>query len=58
MKIKLHFAEQWGKDADDFPLAPLGNAPFPHCSDSVEPATIGTFDSRQAREQDETHIDH
>ena len=23
-----------------FPLAPLGNAPFPHCSDYVEPASI------------------
>ena len=32
--------------------------PFSHCSDSVEPATIGTFDSQQVREQDEAHIDH
>ena len=53
MKIRLHFAEQWGKGAIDFPLAPLGNALFPHCSDYVEPATFVMFDSRQVREQDE-----
>ena len=27
MKIRLHFAEQWGKGAKSFPSLPFGNAP-------------------------------
>ena len=54
---RLHFAEQWGKGAIDFPLAPLGNAPFSHRSDYVEHATYVLFDGKQVRKSNEAPKD-
>ena len=55
--FRLHFAEQWGKGAIDFPLAPLGNAPFSHRSGYVEPATYVLFDGKQIRKSNEAPKD-
>ena len=54
---RLHFAEQWGKGAKSFPSLLLGNAPFSHRSDYVEPATYVLFDGKQVRKSNEAPKD-
>ena len=55
---RLHFAESMGKGALIVSLSlPLGNAPFSHCSDYVEPETYVLFDGKQVRKSNEAPKD-
>ena len=57
MKIRLHFAEQWGKGAKSSPSLRSEMRPFLHCSGYVEPETYVLFDGKQVRKSNEATKD-